>query len=140
MPEINSHENIRSEIEILEQQLKEKMIALEKGNIENREAEITKENVGENELSNVQPAQTKPAFAGDDDKAQEVKSDVRKIKDMDVARQIKVLTALAFEKGILYSVTVARRLNNAYLLDELHDKLVGELHEELIKKGKLKDL
>lgn len=139
MPETN-HENIKSEIEILEQQLKEKKMALEKGGIEKKETEITKENIGENELSNVQPVQTAPIFTSDEDKAREIKTDVRKIKDLDVGRQIKILTTLAFEKGILYSVTVARGLNNAYLLDELHDKLVGELHEELIKKGKLKDL
>ncbi len=139
MPETNP-ENIRSEIEILEQQLKERKMALEKGGVETREVEITKENIGENELSNAKPVQTKPTFASDENKAKEIKTDIKKIRDLDSARQIKVLTALAFEKGIMYSIKVARGLNNAFLLDELHDKLVGELHEELIKKGKLKDL
>jgi len=139
MPEIN-HENIRSEIEILEQQLKEKKMSLEKGGAEKRETEITKENIGENESLNVQPIQANPTYTGDDDKTAGIKTDIIKIKDLDVGRQIKVLTTLAFEKGIIYSIKVARGLNNAYLLDELHDKLVGELHEELIKRGKLKDL
>lgn len=139
MPETN-RENIRSEIEVLEQQLKERKMALEKGGIENKEAEITKENVSENELSNVQPVQTKTTFTPDESKDSEIKTDIKKIKDLDTGRQIKVLTTLAFEKGIMYSIKVARGLNNAYLLDGLHDKLIGELHEELIRKGKLKDL
>jgi len=65
---------------------------------------------------------------------------VKKIKSLDVERQVKVLVTIAFEKGITHSISVARKLNDAYLLDELHDKLRRELYEELIKKGKLKEI
>lgn len=143
MTEINKEMSIKSEIELLERQLKEKRLALEKGSVEKKEAEITKENIGENEISNIQAQtsiQAKPAFTSDEDKAREISADIKKIKDLDVSRQVKVLTTLAFEKGILYSIKVARGLNSPYLLDELHDKLVGELHDELIKKGKLKEI
>lgn len=143
MTETNHEMSIRSEIELLEKQLKEKKQALEAGPASIKEAEISKENIGENEISNIQASaqiQTKPAFTSDEDKSAAISMDIKKIKDLDVSRQVKILTTLAFEKGIQYSVKVARGLNDAYLLDELHDKLVGELHDELVKKGKLKEI
>lgn len=144
MTETNHEMNIRSEIELLEKQLKEKKQALERGpSYASREAEITKENIGENEIANVQTSaqsRSKPASISDEDSATAISADIKKIKDLDVSRQVKILTALAFEKGIRHSIKVARGLNDAYLLDELHDKLVGELHDELVKKGKLKEI
>ena len=53
-------------------------------------------------------------------------------------RQIKLLTELAFEKGIPHSVEVAKRLDSPYILDEFHDALVDELYNKLIGEGKLK--
>ena len=143
MTETNHEMSIKSEIELLEKQLQEKKQALEKGPAGKKEAEISKENISETESSNVQmTAQTQvtPAFTNDDDKSTEISTDISKIKDLDVSRQVKILTTLAFEKGIQYSIKVARGLNSPYLLDELHDKLVGELHDELVKKGKLKEI
>lgn len=143
MTETNHEMSIKSEIELLEKQLKEKKQALEAGPASRKEAEISNENIGENEMSNVQVSaqiQTKPAFTSDEDKSAAISMDIKKIKDLDVSRQVKILTTLAFEKGIQYSIKVARGLNDAYLLDELHDKLVGELHDELVKKGKLKEI
>jgi len=140
MPETNHEISIKSEIELLEKQLQEKKLALEKGTIEQKTVEISRENVKENEASNVQGQQASTNYTDDKDEAQKISIDVKKIKDLDSSRQVKVLSILAFEKGIMYSINVARRLNNPYLLDELHDKLVGELHDELIKKGKLKEI
>jgi len=143
MTETNHEMSIKSEIELLEKQLKEKKQALEKGPSAKKEAEISHENIGEMEMSNVQTStqtQAKPAPTSDNDKAVEIDTDVKKIKDLDVSRQVRILTTLAFEKGIQHSIKVARGLNDAYLLDALHDKLVGELHDELVKKGKLKEI
>lgn len=142
MAETNNELSIKSEIELLEKQLKEKKLALENASFEKKDSEITKENVKENEALNVQPAttQAKTAYTDDKDKETEVFLDAKKLKDLDVSRQVRILTTLAFEKGILYSIKVARKLNDPYLLDELHDKLVGELHDELVKKGKLKEV
>lgn len=143
MTETNHEMSIKSEIELLEKQLQEKKQALERGPAGKKEAEISKENASEAESSNVQTTsqtQVVPAFTNDDDKSAEISTDISKIKDLDVSRQVKILTTLAFEKGIQYSVKVARGLNSPYLLDELHDKLVGELHDELVKKGKLKEI
>ena len=142
MPE--SNENIQlSEIEELKRKLAEKEAALkeEAPRVENREAEITRENLQESVPRQAVPTQQQTAVSDDDkDVKESVEKDFKKIKNLDAAGQVKVLSALAFEKGINHSVKVARNLNNAYLLDELHDKLVGELYEELVEKGKLKEI
>lgn len=62
------------------------------------------------------------------------------IKGFQKQRQVKILSDLALEKGINYAVSIAKRLDNAYVLDEFHDSLVDELYEELKRKGKLKEL
>ncbi len=139
MPE--SNENIKiQEIEKLEKELAEKRAAIESVGIENKEAEITKENLAEQATQTNPTQQTTTAVATDDEEAEEIKKDAKEIKNLDTARQVKVLVTLAFEKGIGHSIKVARNLNDAYLLDELHDKLVGELRNELVEKGKLKDI
>jgi len=143
MPENNENMQLR-EIEELKRKLAEKEAAFETGTpqIENREAEMTKENLQESLPPQTIPSQQKTTTTTDNDrtKIEEIKKDVGKIKNLDTARQVEVLLTLAFEKGINHSVSVARKLNDAYLLDELHDKLVGELHEELVKRGKLKEI
>ena len=140
MPE---NENIKlEEIEKLEKELAEKRAFLESGKIERKETEITKENLAEQPTRAI-PVQQTATVVGDvivRTEQEEIKRDVKEIKNFDTARQVKVLTTLAFEKGITHSIGVARNLNDAYLLDELHDKLVGELREELVEKGKLKDI
>jgi hypothetical protein len=139
MPELN--ENIKiEEIEKLEKELAEKKAAIESIGIENKEAEITKENLGEKQSQAIPTQQAATAITNDEEKTEEIKIDAKKIKNLDTARQVKVLVTLAFEKGIGHSIKVARNLNDAYLLDELHDKLVGELRSELVEKGKLKDI
>lgn len=139
MPETN--ENIKiEEIEKLEKELAEKRAAIESGGIESKEAEITEENFGEKKSQIISTQQTATAIATDNDKIAEIKNDAKEIKNLDTVRQVKVLVTLAFEKGIGHSIKVARNLNDAYLLDELHDKLVGELRDELVEKGKLKEI
>ena len=144
MPEINNENPNVQEIEELEKKLAKKKAALgleaEISGIETKEAEITKENVGEQPLP-VAPssAQTQTTTA-DEDTKKNFKKDLEELKNLDTAGQVKKLAVLAFEKGISHSIKVARSLKDAYLLDELHDKLVGELHQELVKKGKLKDI
>ena len=142
MPERN--ENIQlDEIKELEKRLAEKRAAFggEAPQVENREAEITRENLQEVSPRQAIPTRQQTTVASDnEDETKSVEKDFKKIKNFDTARQVEVLSALAFEKGINHSVSVARNLNDAYLLDELHDKLVGELREELVKRGKLKEI
>ena len=65
-------------------------------------------------------------------------SDDPKILEKD--RQLKMLVDIAFSKGLDKAVEAARATNNAYLIDEFHDMLVDKLRQELIEKGKLKEL
>ena len=138
-----SNENIQlDEIKELEKRLAEKRAAFETEipRAENREAEITEENLQEVSPQQAVSISQQTTVADDKDKTKSAEKDFKKIKNLDTARQVEALSALAFEKGINHSVSIARNLNDAYLLDELHDKLVGELHEELVKRGKLKEI
>lgn len=71
---------------------------------------------------------------------QTTKEEIKNIKDLNKEKQVQALSRLAFSQGISYAISVARGLNNAYVLDALHDYLIDQLYEELIKKGKLKEL
>lgn len=62
----------------------------------------------------------------------------QKLKDEPKERQIQLLTAMAFEKGVVEAVEVAKNLDNPYLLDEFHDALVDEYYKKLVEQGKLK--
>ena len=142
MPETNKENINLQEIEEMEKKLALKKAALgieaEVSGIETKEVEITKENVQEVSKPTI-PSSTQTATDDKEDK-KSLKKDAEELRSLDTAGQVKKLTFLAFEKGIGHSIKVARSLNDAYLLDELHDRLVGELHQELIEKGKLKDI
>jgi hypothetical protein len=62
----------------------------------------------------------------------------QKLKDQPKDRQIQLLTELAFEKGVVEAVEVAKNLDNPYLLDEFHDALIDEFYKKLVEQGKLK--
>lgn len=112
--------------EVLEQpEFKEKEITSEK------QKEILREAVSERiqKTQPVSPAQQQVVVQ----KAQQIKAESKE-------RQIQLLTDLAFEKGIPHAIDVAKRLENAYLLDEFHDALVDELYNKLIEEGKLKQI
>jgi len=50
--------------------------------------------------------------------------------------QIKHLIDLAMTKGVTHAVTVARKAEDYYVLDQLHDRLLSdELHDALAEKG-----
>lgn len=50
--------------------------------------------------------------------------------------QVKHLVDLALDKGVTYAVKVAKKTDDLYVLDRLHDTLVEEdLHQTLVKKG-----
>ncbi|MCK4592197.1 hypothetical protein KAT63_02015 [Candidatus Parcubacteria bacterium] len=144
MSEINNENPNIQEIEKLEKELSKKKAALgieaEGSGIEIKEAEITKENIQEQSLPTVPSSTQAQTIVADKEDKKNFKKDIEELKNLDTAGQVKKLAVLAFEKGISHSIKVARSLNDAYLLDELHDRLIGELHEELVKKGKLKDI
>jgi hypothetical protein len=55
--------------------------------------------------------------------------------------QIQNLVDLAMAKGVVHSVKVAQHLEDNYVLDMFHDKLLSdELHGALLKKGLIKEI
>ena len=142
MVEINSEKINLQEIESLEKQLAEKKAAFEKPehSFEEKETEITKENLLEKSQSQI-PTSTQQVTTDDEEKKEKhVKKTSEELKSLDTPGKVARLVVIAFEKGIAHSINIAKNMNDAYLLDALHDKLIGELHDELVKKGKLKDL
>ena len=71
---------------------------------------------------------------------QQIAKKAKEIESEPKERQIQLLVNLAFEKGIVQAVEVAKGLNNPYLLDELHDVLVDEYYNKLVEQGKLKPI
>jgi len=69
-----------------------------------------------------------------------IKKEVEGLKKLDRENQVKKLCELAFEQGLNFAIEAAKNLDNAYVLDELHDTLVDELREKLIENGELKQL
>ncbi|MCK4918982.1 MAG: hypothetical protein KAS01_01210 [Candidatus Pacebacteria bacterium] len=142
MVEINNENINLQEIEDLEKKLAEKKAVLaEKMPLpEKKEIEITEENFLEKYKSQTS-AQTQQVVTDDEEKNEKhIKKTTEELKSLDTPGKVAKLVIIAFEKGIGHSINIARNLNDAYLLDALHDKLIGELHDELVKKGKLKDL
>ena len=82
------------------------------------------------------PSGGSSAVPTEDDKALCAKK-IEEIKKLSQEEQIKALCDLAVEKDIDFAAETAKGLNDAYVLDEFHDKL-DKLN--LIKKGKLKEI
>ena len=143
MPE-TKHENQLSEIERLERKLAEKKAALEDFNEERGVLEKRLEQREDEQRHQIEKGSTatgKPIVQSQiKPQIKPARKTVADVRDLDKDRQVKVLTTVAFEEGITKAVDIARRLNDAYVLDELHDRLVGELYEKLVKEGKLKKI
>jgi DNA-binding transcriptional MerR regulator len=68
---------------------------------------------------------------------QQAAQKIQELQEQPKERQIQILTEMAFEKGIVYAVEIAKNLDNPYLLDEFHDVLVDQLYNKLVEEGKL---
>lgn len=68
---------------------------------------------------------------------EEIKADAEKVYgQQDAESQIQHLVDIATNKGIVHAVKVAKHLEDNYVLDMFHDKLVSdELHDALVKRG-----
>jgi hypothetical protein len=60
--------------------------------------------------------------------------------DLNQDRQLKILIDLAFEQGIAKAIEAVNATGDAYLIDKFHDTLVDELRQQLVEKGKLKEV
>jgi len=71
-----------------------------------------------------------------------VQDDVKQVNSADtVQAKIDTLVKLATAKGVVHAVAVARKMQDNYTLDELHDKLLAaDLHDALVKSGLIKEL
>lgn len=72
----------------------------------------------------------------------EIASDAEKgSRKMDAETQIQHLVDLAQQKGIVHAVKVARHMEDNYLLDAFHDRMLAdELHDALLRKGMIKEI
>lgn len=73
---------------------------------------------------------------------EEIKEDAGKVyQKTDAESQIQHLVDIAMTKGVIHAVKVARHMEDNYVLDMFHDKLLAdELHDALVKKGLIKEL
>ncbi len=65
-----------------------------------------------------------------------VRDDAQKVSLKDDAdSKVTQLVELASVKGVVHAVKVARRLNDFYVLDQMHDDLANRLYDSLKAKG-----
>jgi len=124
MPEeiLKNFEQKRAEaLKVLES--KEAGLSLEK------QKEILKDVVSE-KIQTIQPSRVN----------QQVAQKIQELQEQPKERQIQILTEMAFEKGVVYAVEIAKNLDNPYLLDEFHDVLVDQLYNKLVEEGKLEKI
>ena len=73
--------------------------------------------------------QTEPVIA-------DIHPDTEKLGQViDTVSQVNQLVELAQVKGLAHAVTVARKLNDLYVLDMTHDEFVDKWYEALKAKG-----
>jgi hypothetical protein len=60
---------------------------------------------------------------------------------MDAESQIVHLIEIAGQKGVVHAVKVAQHMQDNYILDTFHDRMLGdELHDALVAKGMIKEI
>lgn len=70
--------------------------------------------------------------------ATDIDTDAAKVSQAtDAASRVTQLVELAQVKGVAHAVEVARKMNNLYVLDTMHDELADKLYEALKAKGLL---
>ncbi len=57
---------------------------------------------------------------------EEAEEEARKMEKLKMENKLKKLLSLANEKGVVYSVLVAERMDDPYLLDRFHDIIVAK--------------
>jgi hypothetical protein len=115
----------------------EKAAALEKmpeKKVERIEGQAKKEEIYNKILSKV--TSPKPVIHG------EISTDAATTSvEQDSESKIGNLVKLAEVKGVPHAVKVARHLEDNYVLDEFHDRLLSEeLHKALVEKGMIKEI
>ena len=60
------------------------------------------------------------------------------VKDIQKEEEVKALLYIAFEKSPEDAIRAAQASGNAYLLDELHDRLADQYYDKLLEFRKIK--
>jgi hypothetical protein len=103
------------------------------GNFERKEGQMEKEET----YTKILAQAGSPALSTDEDIAQDADF---AMKEKDAQSKVNNLVSLAETKGLAHAVKVARHMEDNYILDEFHDKLLSsELHDFLVKKGLIKE-
>ncbi len=118
MVDINKKENIEQEISAADQEAKfsgeEQENILEKAEMSGAELEMIKEELSrEIELMDQDPNLKKEA----EDKA-------RKIGSLASDKMLEHLLEVAQERGLVFAISVAKKMNDPFILDTFHDLLV----------------
>jgi len=101
---------------------------------ERKEGQMEKEEAYNKILAKVK----NPATALQNDVATDAKT---ANDETDYENKIIKLVELAETKGVVHAVKVARHMEDNYLLDELHDRLLAtDLHDALVKKGMITEV
>lgn len=140
MPE-EKPKQLREEIEALETILREKRQELEAKGESKEEKELLREAVKEHvervtELRSVTDLSS--VVTPSDQPQPPAKPQDDPLAGLDHRERIEELAAIAFSKGIVEAVNIARRANNPHLLDEFHDALVDRLYDYLVQEGIIK--
>lgn len=130
------------EIRVLEERLTRLRKLAEESAPASRERGKMPEGVGARETPTApppppQPIQPPSAQTGDDH-LHTVK--LKELKTYETDKQLTALVELAFEQGLRPTIEIAKRLDEPYLLDALHDALVDELRKQLIEHGRLQEV
>lgn len=77
-----------------------------------------------------------------DNNLAEIATDAEKTyRKQDSESQIQHLVDIALDRGVIYAVKVAKHMEDNYVLDMFHDRILAdELHEALIRKGLVEDI
>lgn len=79
---------------------------------------------------------------GKDADEEEIKGDAKEVSEkQDAESQIQHLVDVAQTKGVIHAVKVAQHLEDNYILDMFHDKLLSEeFHNALLSKGLIEEI
>jgi hypothetical protein len=127
-------EIFHQEIAELEAKLAAKKQELMRSGVESPEKAVFKQVVREHVTAGEQPKVVIPTTA-----APAKAAPVRKTTPEE-ERQVNLLIAHAFTKGLAAAISEARKTNDAYFIDLLHDRLADEYYQKLLATRKVKPI
>ncbi len=134
-PKQNS-EVFAQEIAELEAKLQQKKIQMEQAGKSAPEQHLFKEVVKEHAFAKESTGNFSPASAPS--KAVNSPATATRTTTKEEEQQIAAHIATAFVKGIAAAVSEARKKNDPFLIDMLHDRLADEYYQKLLAARKIK--